>query len=223
MSATPDLRFEPERERDSVGYALGVLRRRWLVVVAAVVACVIAGVVITGVDSTKRYESSARVLFGTSALSDQALQVDRFSDDPEREAATNVLLAGSEAVAAEVRKRLGLSTSSADLLDKIDVEAEQNANVLQITATDEDPRQAAAHGQAFASEFVAFRARGDRESIDAEERDLQQQLADLPIDAPERQDVRESLQRLASLRALANGDARVIARAEVLRTRPTSG
>ena len=36
MSATPDLRFEPERERDSVGYALGVLRRRWLVVVAAV-------------------------------------------------------------------------------------------------------------------------------------------------------------------------------------------
>jgi polysaccharide biosynthesis transport protein len=215
VSATPDLRFEPERERDSVGYALGVLRRRWLVVVAAVVACVIAGVVITGVDSTKRYESSARVLFGTSALSDQALQVDRFSDDPEREAATNVLLAGSEAVAAEVRKSLGLSTPSADLLDKIDVEAEQNANILEITATDEDPRVASRLANAFASEFVAFRARGDRESINAAERDLQQQLADLPIDAPERQDVRESLQRLASLRALANGDARVIARAEI--------
>ena len=104
-----------------------------VVVVAAVVACVIAGLVITGVDSSKRYESSARVLFGTSALSDAALQVDRFSDNPEREAATNVLLAGSEAVAAEVRRRLGLSTSSADLLDKVEVEAEQNANVLQIT------------------------------------------------------------------------------------------
>jgi tyrosine-protein kinase len=215
VSATPDLRFEPERERDSVGYALGVLRRRWLVVAVAVVACVIAGIVITGVDSTKRYESSARVLFGTSALSDQALQVDRFSDDPEREAATNVLLAGSEAVAAEVRKRLGLSTSSADLLDKIDVEAEQNANILQITATNEDPRVASRLANGFANEFVAFRARGDRESINAAERDLQEQLADLPIDAPERQDVRESLQRLASLRALANGDARVIARAEV--------
>ena len=158
MSATPDLRFEPERERDSVGYALGVLRRRWLVVVAAVVACVVAGLVITGVDSSKRYESSARVLFGTSALSDAALQVDRFSDNPEREAATNVLLAGSEAVAAEVRKRLGLSTSSADLLDKVEVEAEQNANVLQITATDEDPREAARLANGFASEFVAFRA-----------------------------------------------------------------
>jgi succinoglycan biosynthesis transport protein ExoP len=215
VSATPDLRFEPERERDSVGYALGVLRRRWLVVVAAVVACVVAGLVITGVDSTKRYESSARVLFGTSALSESAFQVDRFSDDPEREAATNVLLAGSEAVAAEVRKRLGLTTSSTDLLDKVEIEAEQNANVLQITATDESPRQAAAIANAFATEFVAFRARGDRQSIDDAERDLQQQLSELPIDAPERQDVRESLQRLASLRALANGDARVIARAEV--------
>lgn len=215
MSATPDLRFEPDRERDSVAYALGVLRRRWLVVVAAVVACLIAGVVITGVDSTDRYESSARVLFGTSALSDAALQVDRFSDDPEREAATNVLLAGSEAVAAEVRQRLGLSTSATDLLDKVEIEAEQNANVLQITATDEDPKQAAAIANAFATEFVAFRARGDRESIQAAERDLQEQLAALPVDAPERQDVRDSLQRLGSLRALANGDARVIARAEV--------
>ena len=69
MSATPDLRFEPERERDSVAYAFGVLRRRWLVVVAAVAACLVAGVVITGVDSNDRYESSARVLFNrTRAL-----------------------------------------------------------------------------------------------------------------------------------------------------------
>ncbi|MEA2419942.1 MAG: tyrosine-protein kinase [Thermoleophilaceae bacterium] len=218
MSATPDLRFEPERERDSVAYALGVLRRRWLVVVAAVVVCIVAGVVITGVDSSKRYESTARVLFGTSALSDQILQVDRTSGDPERDSATNVLLAGSEAVAADVRKRLGLSTPASDLLDKVKIEAEQNANVIKITATDDDPKQAAALANSFANEFVAFRARGDRESIQKAERDLQEQLAALPIDAPERADVRSSLQRLASLQALADGDARVIARAEV----PTS-
>ncbi|MBA3264621.1 MAG: hypothetical protein H0T69_19560 [Thermoleophilaceae bacterium] len=215
MSATPDLRFEPERERDSVAYAFGVLRRRWLVVVLAIVACLAAGVVITGVDSKDRYESTSRVLFGTSALSDAALQVDRFSQDPEREAATNVLLAGSEAVAGDVRRRLGLSTSVEDLLNKVEVEAEQNANVLKITATDENPRRAATLANAFASEFVAFRARADRQSIDTAEQDLQQQLAALPLDAPERQDVRDALQRLASSRALANGDAKVIARAEV--------
>ena len=215
MSSTPDLRFEPERERDSVGYALGVLRRRWLVVVAAVALCLFAGVVIKGVDSKDTYESSTRVLFDSSSLSDAALQLQRAADDPQREAATNVLLAGSEAVAANVKRDLHLSTPVGDLQDKVQVEAEQNANVLQITATDDDPRQAAAIANAFASEFVAFRARGDRDSIEAAQRDLQQQLDALPADAPERQDLRDALQRLASSHALANGDARVIAKASV--------
>ena len=221
MSATPDLRFEPERERDSVGYALGVLRRRWLVVVAAVALCLFAGVVIKGVDSKDTYESSTRVLFDSSTLSDAALQLQRAADDPQREAATNVLLAGSEAVAANVKRDLHLSTPVGDLQDKVQVEAEQNANVLQITATDDDPRQAAAIANAFASEFVAFRARGDRDSIEAAQRDLQQQLDALPVDAPERQDLRDALQRLAASHALANGDARVIAKAAVP-TNPSS-
>ncbi len=215
MSATPDLRFEPDRERDTVAYALGVLRRRWLVVVTAIVACLVAGIVLTGVGSDKRYDASSRVLFGTSALSDAALQVDRFANDPEREAATNVLLAGSEAVATNVREQLGLPTRVDDLLDKVEVEAEQNANVLRITVSDEEPAEAARLANAFAREFVAFRAQGDRESIETAEQDLQEQLAQLPLDAPERQDIRDSLQRLASLRALATGDAKLIARAEV--------
>jgi receptor protein-tyrosine kinase len=221
VSATPDLRFESDRERDTVAYAFGVLRRRWVVVVAAVVVCLAAGFVIAGVNASDRYQSNSRVVFGTSTLSESALQVQRAADDPEREAATNVLLAGSEAVASNVRRRLGISTSASDLLDKVQVEAEQNANVLKITATDEDPRQAAAIANAFANEFVAFRARGDRQSVEAAQRDLQQQLEQLPVDAPERQDVRDALQRLASSHALANGDARVIARAGVP-TNPTS-
>jgi polysaccharide biosynthesis transport protein len=215
MSATPDLRFEPERERDSVAYALGVLRRRWLVVAVAVAVCLAAGVAISGLGSKNRYESSARVLFDTSNLSDAALQLQRSADDPQRTAATNVLLAGSEAVAADVRRQLNLSTPVGDLQDKVQVEAEQNANVLQITATDKDPRRAAALANAFARQFVAFRARADRQSIEAAQRDLEQQLAALPVDAPERQDVRDALQRLASSHALANGDARVIAKAAV--------
>jgi capsular exopolysaccharide synthesis family protein len=214
MSATPDLRFESDRERDSVAYALGVLRRRWLVVVAAVLVSLAAGVVIAGLNSDKRYESSARVLFGTSSLSNAVLQVNSSSGDPEREAATNVLLAGSEAVAGSVRRDLGLSTPVSDLLKKVQVEAEQNANVLRITATDGDPRQAAALANAFAKEFINFRTRGDRQSIDAAEQDLQSQMDALPAAAPERTDLRDSLNRLHSLRAVTTGDARVIARAE---------
>ncbi len=214
MSATPDLRFGPERERDSVAYALGVLRRRWLIVIVAIALCLAAGAVIAGLDSEKRYESTARVLFGTASLSNAVLQVDRGAEDPEREAATNVLLAGSEAVAARVQRGLGLSDSADDLLDNLQVESEQNANVLKLTFTDGDPKQAAEIANRFAQEFVAFRARGDRESVDAADRDLQQQMDALPAGAPELADLQTTRQRLASLRALANGDARVIARAE---------
>jgi polysaccharide biosynthesis transport protein len=215
VSASPDLRFEPERERDSVSYALGVLRRRWLVVVAAIVACMAAGVLITGFDSTERYDASARVLFGTSSLPSEIFQVERGTADPEREAATNVLLAGSEAVASNVRERLGVRTSVDDLLADVEVEAEENANVLRITASNEDPEEAARLANAFATEFVAFRARQDRESIEVAEQDLQNQIDQLPFDDPQRQDLREALQRLASFRAVATGDASVIARAEV--------
>jgi capsular exopolysaccharide synthesis family protein len=95
------------------------------------------------------------------------------------------------------------------------VEAEENANVLKITVSDEDPERAAQLANGFAREFVDFRARQERESIDAAEQDFQQQLDALPIDAPERQDLQEALQRLTSFRALATGDSRVIARAEV--------
>ncbi len=214
MSATPDLRFEPDRERDSVAYALGVLRRRWLVVVATVAICLAAGIAIAGLNSNDKYESSTRVLFGTSTPAEAILQVPRPDDDPEREAATNVLLARSEAVAANVRRDLRLDTSVDDLLDKVEVEAEQNANVLRITATDEDPEQAARVANAFGKEFVAFKARGDQESIEQAQADLQQQLADLPADDPARGDIQDSIQRLSSARAVANGDARVIARAE---------
>lgn len=215
MSATSESRFEPERERDSVAYALGVLRRRWLVVVAAVLLSIAAAIVITGVDSNDRYESSARVLFGSSTLSETILQVPSADQDPEREAATNVLLAGSEAVAANVKRRLGLSSSVDDLLGKVEVEAEQNANVLRITASDEDPRQAARIANAFAKEFVAFRARGEQQSIEAAQNDLERQLAELPPGSPEREEVQAALTRLASSHAVANGDSRVIAVAEV--------
>jgi receptor protein-tyrosine kinase len=215
VSATPDLRFEGERERDSIGYALSVLRRRWLVVVACIALCLAAGIVISGIGSDKRYESSTRVLFNSGSLSSAGLQVDRSSDDPERDAATNVLLAGSEAVASSVKQDLGLSASVGDLQDKVDVEAEPNANVIKITASDGDPDESAAIANSFAKEFIDFRAKGDRESIDQAERDLQSQMDALPADAiQQRADLRDSLNRLASLRAVATGDARVIARAE---------
>src|SRR6266545_6273767 len=212
MSVAGSTHAEPDR--DSLTYALRVLRRRWIVLAVAVVSCLAVGSIVWE-RQTDRFESSSRVLFGTSTLSDAALQVNRSTDDPEREAATNVLLARSEAVAAKVRKTLGLSEPVHELRDEVSVEAEENANIVRITVSDPDARRAAALANAFAKEFIAFRAQGDVQSIEMAEKDLRDQLRRLPADAGERQALEDSLQRLTSLRALATGDARVITTAEV--------
>jgi capsular exopolysaccharide synthesis family protein len=202
----------PPQERETLAHALEVIRRRWVIVAAAVLAC-IAAALVQSAASEDVYEASARVVFGSPTLSDAALQVDRSVADPEREAATNVLIASSEKVAAAVRGQLGSSTSESELLDAITVEAEENADVLLITASSPSPDTAAQIANAFADQYIAFKARSDVQNIKTAEDDLRRQLEALPRNAPERATLQEPLQRLASLRAVATGDARVIGRA----------
>jgi capsular exopolysaccharide synthesis family protein len=202
----------PQPERESLKHALDVIGRRWVIVAAAVLACV-AAALIQHATSGDVYEASARVVFGSPTLSDAALQVDRNAADPEREAATNVLIAESEEVASAVRTQLGVSIPAADLLDAISVEAEENADVLLITASSSSPSTAAQLANAFADQYIAFKASNDVQDIKAAEDDLRRQLRALPRRAPERDALRDSLQRLASLRAVATGDAQVIGRA----------
>ena len=203
---------EARRDRESLTHALDVIRRRWLILAAAMWACVGAAL-IQNATSDDVYEASARVVFGSATLSDAALQVDRSAADPEREAATNVLIAESEEVASAVRAQLGGSSSVSGLLDAISVEAEENANVLRITASSGSPSTAARIANAFADEYIDFKARSDVQDIRAAEDDLRAQLDALPRRAPERDTLEDSLQRLASLRAVATGDADVIGRA----------
>ena len=75
-----------------------MLRRRWLLIVGVVVACMLAAVV-RYETGTRSYQSTASVAFGNATLTEQALQVSRGSGDPERDAATNVLIASSRDVA----------------------------------------------------------------------------------------------------------------------------
>jgi polysaccharide biosynthesis transport protein len=209
MSAVP-----PVPETDSVVQVLEILRRRWFVLLCAILACV-GGAVAYRLTSTERYEASASVVFGAPTLSDAALQVDRSGADPERDAATNVLIAESPEVAEAVRDQLRLREPASTLLNSISVEAEENANVLRIQATSVDPASAARLANAFAGQYIAFKARSEVQSIRAAEEDLNRQLSSLPPEAPERTALQESLQRLTALRAVATGDARVIGTAAV--------
>ena len=196
-------------DTDSVAHALRVLRRRWPVLLAAVLALVAAAVAYRAL-STDQYEASASVVFGGASLSDAALQIDRGGADPERDAATNVLIAESPEVANAVREKLGTSESASSLLEDISVAAEENANVLRVTAEKRDPESAARLANAFADQYIAFKARSEVQSIEAAENDLRRQLGALPADSAERASLQQSLERLAALRSVASGGARII-------------
>jgi receptor protein-tyrosine kinase len=185
-----------------------MLRRRWLIIVVSVVACV-------GIALAQRalagdvYDASAQVMFGAPSLSDAALEVNRGGVDPEREAATNVQIAESQEVADAVREEVGGASAQA-LLDQVAVEAEESADVLRITASDADPERAATLANSFAEQYIRFKAQRDLDSIAAAEADLRRQLEALPRRATERRALEDSLERLASLRAVASGDARLL-------------
>jgi polysaccharide biosynthesis transport protein len=195
---------------------LRVLRRRWLIVSGVVLACLIVAVV-QQARTAKTFKATANVTFQTSTLSEAALQVGggRASTEPQREAETNVLIAHSAEVAAGVVKELGGTTSISSLLDKVNVEAASNADVLNITASTGDPRESARLANAFAEQYIAFEATSQLSSIAATERQLQQQISVLPAGSGERATLEKSLQRLSELRAVAGGSAQIIGRARL--------
>jgi polysaccharide biosynthesis transport protein len=210
-SAT-DLPTAGGTEREALSAFLEVLRRRWLLILGVVAACIVAAVV-RYETGTRSYESTASVAFGNATLIEQALQVSRGSGDPERDAATRVLVASSRTVAEGVRRALRSPAMPETLLSAVDVEAAPNANVIDITASTSSPLFSARLANAFAEQYLAVEAQQQLDIIDAAQRHLQAQIDALPVGSPDRTTLQESSQRLDQLRAIANGGLQVITRA----------
>ncbi len=205
-------RFERAREGENVSAVLSILRRRWLIAVTVLVACVAVAVVHQ--RGAKSYTATASVAFQSGTLSDAALQVSTSgSSEPQREADTEVLIAHSSEVAQGVRKRLHITLSVGELLSDVQVEAAANANILDIVASTGDPQQSALLANAFAAQYIAFRTESELAGIDTATAKLQQELASLPATSPERATLEGSLQRLSGLRAVAGSGANIIGRA----------
>lgn len=201
-------------ERESLSAALDVLRRRWLLIVGVVLACVLAAVV-RHETSTPSYEATASVAFGNASLTESALQVSRGSGDPERDAATQVLIASSREVAEGVRAQLDSPADPDTLLGAVSVEAAPNANVIDITGSTDNPEFSARLANAFAEQYIETERRTQLAAIDAAQKDLQNQLRALAVDSLDRDTLEQSIGRLDQLRAVAGGSVQIISRASV--------
>jgi polysaccharide biosynthesis transport protein len=207
--SSPD-RVQARDAGDSLAGALAIAQRRWLVIVGVLGACVLVSV-FKHERAAKHYEATAAVHFQSGTLSDAALQVTPTGGvEPQREADTEVLVAHSPEVAQAVRKQLGLSVPAGQLLEEVKVETAQNANVLNIIASTGNPVLSARLANAFAQQYIAFRASAQLSGINTAQSKLQQQIKELPVGAAERTSLEQSVQRLSALRAVAGGGANII-------------
>lgn len=205
---------EPDgtRDREALTTVLDVLRRRWPLVLGVVLACVVAAVA-RHETGTKSYEATASATFDNSTLTDAALQVTRGSGDPMRDAATNVLIASSREVADGVRRQLNSPATPETLLSAMSIEAAPNANVVNLTASTDNPIFSARLANAFADQYSAFVTQSQIAQIVAAERQLQTQIAALPAGSADRATLEQTLQRVNQSRAVASGSVQVISRA----------
>jgi polysaccharide biosynthesis transport protein len=207
---------EPGHDVPGLVRALRILRERWWIVAATTIACVAVAFLWSSAQ-TKEYTATAQLLFRQNNLIEQAGGVSPAPDtDPEATKATNVLLVTARTVADSVRRDLKLTDSVEALLDKVTVEPESNANVVNVSVTDTDPRRAAAIATSWAEQFVSYSRRTARDKVRQGEALIRERLDALPPTATaDRTQLSNALTRLVQLEAVQTGDADVLDAASV--------
>ncbi len=213
------------QEAESFEFAgyLGVLRRRWWVVL--VLACV--GIVGAGAYiavTPKGYTATSTVNVTATGISQNqgsgAVAGGRTNSAVNLD--TEVQIVQSSSVAAIAARDLHSSLPPAALVKTISVAVPANSSVLQISCSARTAQQAAACANAFATAYLANRSatasnankaelntiKGQLNALEKRTAQLTIQSRSLPVNSPQRASALAELQTSASqLRALANQSA----------------
>lgn len=154
-----------------LGDYLGVLRRRWWVVlVSAALGTLVAAAFLT--VTPKTYTATATVYVSANAANANQLQGSRTSG-----AAVNMdneaQIVQSDLVAGPAAKALRSSVPLAQLIKQLTVTVPANTTVLDIACTASSARASAACAQAFANSYLAARAAAARGKVGFEVSELQ--------------------------------------------------
>lgn len=213
------------QEADSLEFAgyLGVLRRRWwIIVVLACVGVVGAGAYIA--ESPKGYTATATVNVTATGISQNqgsgAVAGGRTSSAVNLD--TEVQIVQSSSVAAIAASDLHSLLTPQALVKNISVAVPPNSSVLQISCSARSAQQSADCANAFADAYLTNRTATATDTDNAELKSIRNQLTalekrtaqlsiqsrSLPVNSPQRASAQAQLQTAASqLRALANQSA----------------
>ena len=196
-------------------------RRKWIIVQAVV----IIPLVVVGVSLTqpKRYAATARVMTASQATVVSAATGSNLAwqNVDERELQTLSTFVSTPEIASAAVERLGWQVSADDALATVEATADPNAAVIDITATDADPERAAALANAFAAEFVAWRQRTQRGSIDEAIKLVDEQIKTMPKQTLTFSALLDRRSQLEVIKALVTGDV-VVGEAAQVPTSPAS-
>ena len=206
-------------------YAQLVRRRKWIVLQAAVlIPLAILAFTLTQSDL---YQGESQVLLNTKDPTDPVLgsvSTRASADELDRDAATQAEVAAGPSLARRVLARVGAQGQTADdLIDNTDISARSGSDLLVFKVNDPKPARAVRLANAYAQEFVLYRARLGAASIDAARRNFQRRLSALGSDpsSPLAKQLRSSLRRLETVAALQGSDAALTRRAdEAKKVRP---
>jgi capsular polysaccharide biosynthesis protein/MinD-like ATPase involved in chromosome partitioning or flagellar assembly len=152
---------------------LTALRRSWPLI-ALIILLMTATVLVLSLALPKTYQATSRILMEDQAGVLQAADADSVT----RRLATVQTLLTTRNVLAEAAERLP-DESAQTLEDKVEVSVDQNANIVDVVATDGDPEGAAAIANAVARSFLALQQTQERERLARARADLEAALAGL--------------------------------------------
>lgn len=197
--------LRPRAESQGIARYLGIVRERWLLVVATTLLAIAAAFAYVTLTA-KVYEATADLLVtpvSSSDASTSGLGLIGDSNDPTRDVSTAAKLVTTPQVAALVKRRLRLPGTTDEILADITAEPIAQSNLVAVTAKDGTAAGSAALANAFARASVDVRTAQLHRQINTLLPRLRTRLQGLP---PDEQTGPGSLgERIADLEALRAG------------------
>ena len=139
---------------------LGMLRRRWRVVLG-VLALTVGTTLTVGMHGAPQYDATAQILLQPPDTVSQTIMPGLIpsSADAQRDIDTNAALITAPPVVRAVRRELHLRVNDRTVADNVTVTGQNNSNLVSITARDSSPKLARRIATAFAEQYAAYRLR----------------------------------------------------------------
>jgi capsular exopolysaccharide synthesis family protein len=197
--------------------AIRIIRaHKWVILVTTLVLGGVA--LLLSLPGEDKYEAKAAILFQQPATTTLLGPAVGNNADPERAAATREQLLELDVVARKAARELGGGQTADDVSDKIRIDANGQADVANVYATDKSPRVAARVANTYAGAFITLRRRSEAAQIALGITRLRRQLRQLPRDrrsGATGDEFRNRIRTLRGARPLQTGDAELVQRAVV--------